>query len=134
MVYQNFYIELGNLLYAFAKSDGLISKREWDAVHEAVVKDLVPNEPHTDEYGMDAAYYVEMQFETLQEQDADPQDTFTSFIDYVEEHHTAFDERLRTATVEIAQTVAGSFRTEESKEYKLLVKLRHKIQELEKTS
>lgn len=101
-------------------------------MHTAVVKDLVPNEPHTDEYGMDAAHYVELQFETLQDQEADPQDTFTSFIDYVEEHHTAFDDRLRVATIKIAEAVAGSFRTENTKEYQLLVKLKHKIQELEK--
>jgi len=131
MIYKNFYVELGNLLYAIAKSDGLISQREWNAVHESVVQKLVPNEPHTDEYGMDAAYYVEMQFETLQEQGADAQDAFTSFIDYVEEHHTAFDERLKKATLAIAETVAGTFRSETSKEYKLLAKLKHKIKQLE---
>ena len=131
MIYKNFYVELGNLLYAIAKSDGLISQREGNTIHQSVVKDLVPNEPHTDEFGMDAAYYVEMQFETLQEQDADPQDAFVSFIDYVEEHHTAFDQRLKEATMAIAEAVAGTFRSEKSKEYQLLAKLRHKINALE---
>lgn len=132
MIYKNFYIELGNLLYAIAKSDGLVREKEWKLVHEKVVNDLVPNEPHTDEYGMDAAYYVEMQFESLHEDDADANDAFTSFIQYVNEHHTALDGRLRKAIVDISQAVADAFKGTNSHEEQMLMKLKHKLSEFEK--
>ena len=132
MIYKNFYIELGNLLYAVAKSDGLVREKEWKLVHDKVINDLVPNEPHTDEYGMDAAYYVEMQFESLHEGDTDANDAFTSFIQYVNEHHTALDERLRKAIVNISEAVADAFKGTNTHEEQMLMKLKHKLSELEK--
>ncbi|MDR9487491.1 hypothetical protein [Salibacter sp.] len=132
MIYKNFYAELGKLLYAVAKSDGKVAEKERKAMHEKVVKDLVPVENSTDEFGTDSAFYVEMQFESCQEQSADPETCFIDFISYVDDHHSAFDAKLRRATVEIADAVAGAFYNTNSKERDMLERLKHKIQEFEK--
>jgi len=134
MIYQNFYAELGKLLYGIAKSDGKVQESEWETVHNRVVNELVPQESHTDEYGTDAAYYVEMQFETLRDQEADPEDCLLSFLSYVDEHHTAFDDRLREATVRISQEVAGAFMGTHVRERDMLLRLQHKLGQLERNT
>tara|TARA_B100000780_G_scaffold274575_1_gene239799 strand:+ start:160 stop:561 length:402 start_codon:yes stop_codon:yes gene_type:complete len=132
MIYKNFYIELGNLLYAVAKIDGKIQDKELRKIHEGVAKELVPNEATTDEFGTDSAYYVEMQFETMQEEGADPEDCFTSFIAYIEDHHSAFDDRLKNATILLADSVADAFKGTNKKEQEILMRLKHKIESLQK--
>ena len=71
MLYKNFYSELGKLLYAVADIDGVITQAEKKALHEIVKKELVPAEKHTDEFGTDAAYYAEIEFEYLDEEQMD---------------------------------------------------------------
>ena len=130
MRYKNFYSELGKLLYAVAKADGKISPKEAQEIHKAVAEELVPQEPHTDEFGTDAAHFTEIEFEIMDETMADPETAFDSFITYVEEHHTAFDERLKRITLEVAQRVADSYRGVNRKEAEILDRLKTKVVEL----
>ncbi|MCX6312945.1 MAG: hypothetical protein NT084_15095 [Bacteroidetes bacterium] len=95
MLYQEFYSELGKLLYAVADFDGTITKKEKRTLYEIVRKKLVPSEKHKDEFGTDVAYYVGMEFDYCDEENSDPEIAFSSFIDFVEEHHTAFDAKLK---------------------------------------
>ena len=130
MRYKNFYSELGKLLYAVAKADGKISKSEAEAIHKAVKEELVPQETHTDEFGTDAAHFTEIEFEIMDQTMADPDEAFDSFISYVEEHHTAFDHRLKTITLEVARKVADSYRGINRDEAAILDKLNSKLEQL----
>lgn len=130
MIFQNFYQELGKLLYAVAKADGTVSKKEVKAMHESVILDIVPLEDSTDEFGTDAAHYVEMQFETLEVNDADPDECFQSFVDYVKDHHTAFNDELKQLIIKVSDKVASSYYGTNSKEQKLLKELREKLKSI----
>lgn len=130
MIFQNFYQELGKLLYAVAKADGTVSKNEVKAMHDSVLLDIVPLEDSTDEFGTDAAHYVEMQFETLEVNNADPDECFQSFIDYVKDHHTAFNNELKELIINVSEKVANSYYGTNSKEQKLLNQLKEKLRKI----
>ena len=102
MLYKDFYSELGKLLYAVADIDGVITQSEKKVLHEIVRKELVPAEKHKDEFGTDAAYYAEIEFEYLDEEIGDADAAFNSFIDFVEEHHTAFDAKMKKVCLHVA--------------------------------
>jgi hypothetical protein len=127
MIYKNFYSEVGKLLYALAKADGQISTEEINEIHQLVLKDLVPLEDSSDEFGTDSAYYVEMEFDFLNENSYDPDVAFDSFISYVEDHYTAFDERLKTAIMDVAETLINSFHSTSIKDHNYMVKLRQTL-------
>ena len=124
MIYKNFYSEVGKLLYALAKVDGSIPQEEIKAIHQLVLKDLVPLENSTDEFGTDSAFYVEMEFDYLNENYYDPDVAFNSFISYVEDHYSAFDEYLKSAILNVAETLFISFHETNIKDHNYILKLR----------
>ncbi len=130
MIYKNFYAEVGKLLYALAKADNRITDEEKRAIHRMVVNDLVPLEDSTDEFGTDSAFYVEMEFDFLMENDFDPRAAFDSFILYIDEHHSAFDEKLRQAVLNVSEKLANAFHKSNKKEQRMLEKVRKKMEEL----
>lgn len=124
MIYKYFYSEVGKLLYAIAKSDGVIAIEEIKKIHQLVIKDLVPLESSTDEFGTDSAFYVEMEFDYLNEKMYDPDMAFNSFIDYVEEHHGAFDIKMKTAVFNVANRLTQSFHETNIKDHYMMEKLK----------
>jgi len=124
MIYKNFYSEVGKLLYALAKADGSIPPEEIKAIHQLVLKDLVPLENSTDEFGTDSAFYVEMEFDYLNENFYDADVAFNSFISYVEDHYSAFDEHLKSAILNVAETLFNSFHETNIKDHNYILKLR----------
>jgi|ERR1017187_1952264 hypothetical protein len=127
MEYKRFYAEFGKLLYAVANVDGKITKKERTELLDLVKMELVPLEKHTDEYGTDAAYYVEIEFDFLDEQIVDADAAFNSFINYVENHKTAIDKRLITATRTISLKLAEASNETNKKEIKLLKRLNQSL-------
>jgi hypothetical protein len=124
MIYKNFYSEVGKLLYALAKADGSIAPEEIRAIHKLVLEDLVPLESSTDEFGTDSAFYVEMEFDYLNENFYDPEVAFNSFVDYVEDHYTAFDENLKEVVFNVAETLTDSFHETNIKDHYMILKLK----------
>lgn len=124
MIYKNFYSEVGKLLYALAKADGSIAPEEIKAIHQLVLNDLVPLEDSTDEFGTDSAFYVEMEFDYLNENFYDPDVAFNSFIDYVEDHYSAFDSHLKNAVLRVAETLTNSFHETNIKDHYMILKLK----------
>ncbi len=124
MIYKNFYSEVGKLLYAIAKADGTIEPKEIKAIHQMVLKDLVPLESSTDEFGTDSAFYVEMEFDYLNEKLYDPDVAFNSFIDYVQDHFSAFDAKMKKAVFNVANTLTDSFHETNIKDHYMIEKLR----------
>jgi len=124
MIYKNFYSEVGKLLYALAKADGSIPPEEIKAIHQLVLKDLVPLENSTDEFGTDSAFYVEMEFDYLNENFYEPDVAFNSFITYVEDHYSAFDEKLKSAIIKVAETLINSFHETNIQDHNYILKLK----------
>jgi len=132
MKYNQFYSELGKLLYAIADADGNISEKEKTAVKELVKKELVPLEPTMDEFGTDAGYYAEFEFDIMDESVTDPEDAFESFLNYVEDHKTAIDSSMIDKAKKLATRVAEAHHHTNKKERQLLEKLNKKLSEIQK--
>ncbi|MCX6292155.1 MAG: hypothetical protein NT126_10375 [Bacteroidetes bacterium] len=130
MLYKQFYSELGKLLYAVADVDGVITQEEKSALKKLIRKELVPVEKSTDEFGTDAAFYAEFEFDILEDAKASPQAAFNSFITFVENHHSAFDHRLRNATLKIVNELAEAFHKNSENEKVLIEKLKAKLEAL----
>ena len=126
MIYSEFYSELGKLLYAVADIDGFISQKEKRKLQEIVRRELVPEEKHADDYGNDAAFYTEIEFDFLDE-NMSTEAAFESFIDFVSEHHTAFDEKMKNVCIRIAKELAYEYRATNKKEKQLIDKLTEEI-------
>lgn len=131
MIYKKFYSELGKLLYAVADIDGVITSKEKEVLQNMVKKDLAPAEKHTDEAGTSTSFYTEIEFDFLDEQISDPDEAFQSFIDFVEEHSAAFDERLMKASFRLAETLAHAYHGTNKKERELIERLKHKLNQIE---
>ena len=130
MLYKEFYSELGKLLYAVADIDKVITPEEKKTLQEMVRNELVPFEKHKDGFGTNTAWYSEMEFDFLDEAIADTDAAFNSFIDFVNEHHTAFDERMKNACLHVARELANAYRKTNRKEKALLTELKQKIEKI----
>lgn len=131
MVYKKFYSELGKLLYAIADIDHVITPQEKRVLQNIVQKELAPVEQHQDSFGADVAYFTEIEFDFLDEQIADAESAFESFIDFIEDHHTAFDSNLKKVSLHIAKELANAYKGTNRKEKKLIEILRQKLENLE---
>jgi hypothetical protein len=131
MLYKEFYSELGKLLYAIADIDQVITQKEKIKLQEMVKKELAPKENHTDEYGTNAALYAEMEFDFLDEEIIDSESAFNSFIDFVEEHQSAFDEKLKNICMHLAIELANAYYGTNKKEKILIETLKRKIKNIE---
>lgn len=130
MIYKEFYSELGKLLYAVADIDGVITQEEKKKLQDVIKKELVPVEVNKDEFGTNVAYYSEMEFDILDEEIGDAESAFNSFIDFVDEHHTAFDKNMKNISLHIARELAAAYRGTNKKEKVLVEKLKKKLIEI----
>lgn len=132
MIYKTFYSELGKLLYAIADIDGVISRQEKDLLLDTVKNELAPAEQHRDEFKTNVAYYTEFEFDFLDEHLTNPQVTFMSFLDFIDEHQSAFDDKLKKACLVLAKELAAVYRGTNKKEKEFIRQLEKKIDGLNK--
>ncbi|MBL0308332.1 MAG: hypothetical protein IPP77_01110 [Bacteroidetes bacterium] len=130
MVYRQFYSELGKLLYAVADVDGVITQKEKKALKEMVRAELVPEEEHTDKFGTDVAFYAEIEFDILEDSMIEAEDAFESFIQFIENHHSAINQNMRDVILKIAVRLADAYHKTNKKEKALLEKLERKLKAL----
>ncbi len=106
MQYNQFYSELGKLLYAIADSDKRISPKEKARLLKIIEKDLLPVETHKDGFGSSVAFYPEIEFTYLEDEIADPEAAFDSFLNFIDKHRTAIDHKMRDTCLHFAIEIA----------------------------
>ena len=125
MIYKDFYAEVGKLLYALAKVDGSISQQEIDTIHQLVLKKMVPLETSTDEFGTDSAFYIEMEFDFLNENFHDPEAAFESFMNYFKDHFTAFNDHHKEVVFEVAETLILAYHETNIRDHYMILELKN---------
>jgi len=130
MVFRKFYSEVGKLLYSISCIDGTVNRKEYEKLRDIVKKKLVPQEDNTDQFGTDAAYYAEIEFDILLDRMPNPISCFNSFCDYIAAHHTAFDKHHKEMMIEMARDIAQVYRGTNSKEAELIKKLKKRLNEI----
>lgn len=128
MLYKELYSELGKLFYAVADIDGVINQKEKIALQNIVKNELVPLENQKDSFGTNTAYYSEFEFDFLDEEISDTASAFNSFLDFVEEHSTSFDENAKKLCLNTVTELASAYRKTSKKERKLIEELKKKLE------
>lgn len=130
MNHKEFYSELGKLLYAVIDNDGVVSKSEKERLKSIVKKQLVPLEHHVDAFGTNIAYYSEMEFEVLEEELPDIETTFNSFMDFVEDHQTEFDDTMKKVSLIIVKELSNVYLGTTKLERRLIDQLTKKLNKI----
>ncbi|MFN6944478.1 MAG: TerB family tellurite resistance protein [Cytophagaceae bacterium] len=115
-----FYKELGKLLYAIAKADGVVQKKEWDKFKEIISSKIVPLDDATDSYGTDKAFYAEFEFEGLEELDVPAELAYESFREFLKDNKKGLDEQTRQVLLQSVNEIANSYRGVNQKEAEML--------------
>lgn len=131
MQYNQFYSELGKLLYAIADSDKRISPKEKARLLKIIETDLLPVEQHEDSFGSSVAFYPEIEFAYLENEIVDPEAAFDSFLNFIDKHRTAIDHKMRDTCLHFAKEIAKTDYGITKKEKELLKKLKEKLAELD---
>ena len=132
MKYTQLYSELGKLLYAIADVDRKVSPQEKEKLVEIINNHLLPVADKNDEYGTSVAYYPEFEFSYLESEIASAEEAFESFINYVENHHSAIKSDVRMRCITVAKEMANAIYGINKKEQELLNRLVSFFEELEK--
>lgn len=130
MKLQDFYIQIGRLIYSIAKSDGKVQRSEMERFKSILQKELVNLNDSEDVYGTHNAYYAEFELERLIENQVDENEAFTSFILFMEQHRSFFDEKIRSLCYETARMIAVAHHGIEPGESKKLIELERKLNDL----
>lgn len=123
MKYNRFYSEVGKLLYSISSIDGKIDLNEKLALHNIVENEFIKKITEKDQFGTLVGYYPEIEFEFLEEELVDPADALDSFIDYINEHHTAFKKNELEICRKVIHQVSNSSHGVNKKEKLILNKV-----------
>jgi hypothetical protein len=132
MLYQEYYAELGKLLYAVADVDRVVSKEEKEKIYEMIRNELVVHEKKKDRFGTNLANYAQIEFDYLNDEDVvvDPADAFNSFVDFVEQHYTAFNSEMMKICLHAAKVVAEAYQGINRKEAEMITELERRLKKI----
>ncbi|MFO0494072.1 MAG: hypothetical protein ACK50Y_00945 [Flavobacteriia bacterium] len=133
MKYNRFYSEVGKLLYSISSIDGKIDQNEKLTIHTIVENEFISKIHEKDQFGTLVGYYPEIELEFLEEELVDPADALDSFIDYINEHHTALKQNELEICRKVIHHVAQSSRGVNKKEKIVLNKVDNAIERINKT-
>jgi hypothetical protein len=122
--YTEYYKQMGNLLYSIASIDGSIAGKEWKELRRMVREELVPKEKHNDEFGTDAAFAVEFQFDLLEGNDVGSTEAFDEVSEYLKHNGPLLPAEDKNRLLDGATKVAASFHSISKAEKAILEKLK----------
>jgi len=121
--YPEFYKQLGNLLFSISAVDGSIAPRELKELRRIVKEDLVPVEQHEDDFGSDAAFAVEFQFDFLEGNGISTEEAWEQVAEYLRNNSHLLPEKDKKLLSSSAKRVAEAFHGINQYEHKLLTHL-----------
>lgn len=102
---QKLYEALGYLYYSIAHADKKITAPEIEALSAAVKEQWVPLEDSTDDFGTDAAYYISICFDIMNDKDVSPEKAWVSFINFYEAHPSLFNPHIKDRMLKTADAI-----------------------------
>ncbi len=119
----SFYQKTGELFYAIAAADKVVRKKEYQSLKKMVQQEWKGLDDVKDEFGVDAAYQMEIVFDWLDYQSLDSIECFDDFKDFYKEHPTQFTKERKEKILRTAHAIAGAFAGKNKKELTLLGKI-----------
>jgi uncharacterized tellurite resistance protein B-like protein len=109
MIIKRYYIELGKLLFAIAKSDGTVHQKEVLGFKQLITSELLKLEDSTDQFGTDNAFLSEFEFDILLDQNADANDAFGSFIEFAKANKQQLTINMKKIAYNLSEQVANLY-------------------------
>ncbi len=122
--YQEYYKQMGNLMYCMAAADGKIAAKEWTELRRIVREELVPSETHKDDFGSDAAFAVEFQFDVLDGNGVSYEQAWEELEEYLKHNASLLPAQDNKRLYLAAEKVASSFHGVSKTENRVLDQLR----------
>lgn len=119
-----FYQNLGKLFYAIAASDKIVRKSEYESLKQIVKSKWLAVDDITDEFGVDAAFQIEIVFDWMDYETPNAATCFKEFQTFYEEHKSRFNTEIKTLIWETANAIAGAFSGKNKSELMMLGRLK----------
>lgn len=121
----SFYQNLGKLFYAIASADKVVRESEYESLHKIVKSEWLKVDDIEDEFGVDAAFQIEIVFEWLNyEEEANAEECFLQFQTYFEEHTAMFTNNIKKLVWTTCNSIAGAFSGKNKSELMMLGRLK----------
>ncbi len=118
-----FYQKTGELFYSIAAADKVVRKSEYKSLKEMVQSDWKDLDNLQDDYGVDAAYQLEIVFDWLDYESLEANLCFESFKEFYQEHPALFTKKRKELILKTAHSIANAFSGKNKSELILLGKL-----------
>lgn len=118
-----FYQNIGELFYAIAAADTIVSELEYKALTHFVEEEWKNMDAYEDAFGNDAAYQISIVFEWFDYECMDAKDCFENFSEYYKEHKNLFTEERKKLILKTVQEIAASFSGKNKSELIMITKL-----------
>lgn len=106
---QPLYQNLGHLFYSIAAADKNINPKEIQELNQAVQKSWLAYDDSTDEYGTDAANYINIAFEYLTETAPTADDAYQQFEAFYIDNRELFTKELKNQIIDTASNIGHAF-------------------------
>ena len=118
------YQNLGKLFYAVAAADGIIRDEEIKALHKVVVNRWQNIDDEEDDFGMDAAFQIEIVFEWLNDQDISAEQCYKDFKFFKSRHESLFTTKINRIIWRTVVAIADAFHGKNKAEKEMLAKIK----------
>ncbi|WP_234859334.1 hypothetical protein [Aquimarina aquimarini] len=118
-----FYQNLGKLFYAIAAADKVVRVSEYDSLQKIVKSEWLKIDDTNDEFGVDAAFQIEIVFDWLDHKQLSAEESFTQFEAYFEENKSYFTPTIQQLIWNTANSIAGAFSGKNKSELMMLGRL-----------
>lgn len=132
--YQDFYAEIGKVIYAMSEIDGVITESEKEALHNMIKRELAPIEDKKDAFGTNIAYFAEIAFDYLDENTTDAETLFLSFIDYLKGHKQIFDATMKRIGLFVADQLSKAYEKSGKREKQLIAAIKNELEQMPVTA
>jgi hypothetical protein len=127
---KQYYKELGKLVYSVAMADGIVQPEERVKLHQFVLKEMAAKEPTSDSSGMNQAFYIDFEFEAMEEKQPPIDDLIRSYTRYVHANYEPGDTKLIQNSIDLLEAVSLAFT--EKKEKQIIEKVKNEFSEISK--
>ncbi|HRH68150.1 MAG TPA: hypothetical protein PLB89_01455 [Flavobacteriales bacterium] len=106
---QDTYASLGHLFYSIAAGDGKVRQEEVARLKQLIKEQWLPLEDSRDEFGTDAAHYIDISFDHAHAQAMDAAAAFARFKEAYKADPSRFDAGFRRMIYQTAAAIASAF-------------------------
>jgi len=121
--YEKLYASVGYLFYSVAACDGHVHPSEIAQLQELIKSKWLDYEDTRDDFGTDAAHYIQFAFDVAQTDGLDYKVAWERFEDHFKENKTDYSKDLNELIMKTSEAIANVFHKKNKSELTILTQL-----------